>query len=166
MDFPHANSIQQASWKILNNFEVLRRVKEYDTPYAMRSFARIYIILLPIFYGPYFLFLAIETNLVVSLMFNIFTMVGITSLFQILDSLETPFDEDGIDDIRFTSETIQLKNDVQFLFVKSNQFRTFEEQIKIDKICEIDTFRIKRSTSCSEGKKSNKCKKKDKKHEC
>lgn len=144
MDFPRANSIQQASWKILNNFEVLRRVKEYDTPYAMRSFSRIYIFLLPIFYGPYFIYLANQTNLFISLSFNIFAMCGITSLFHILDSLETPFDEEGIDDIRVTSEAIQFKNDLQFLFVKSDQFRTFEDQIKIDKLCYVKTYTIKR----------------------
>merc|ERR1712096_59306 len=116
----------------------------------MRSFARIYIFLLPIFYGPYFIFIANQTNLFISLLFNMFTMIGITSLFHILDSLETPFDEEGIDDIRVTSETIQFKNDMQFLFVKSDQFRSYEEQIKIDKFCEIDTFTITRKNTCDD----------------
>lgn len=47
-------------------------------------------------------------------------MVGISGLFNILESMETPFDEEGMDDIRTTSEYIKFKNDMNLLFVKSD----------------------------------------------
>jgi hypothetical protein len=60
-------------------------------------------------------------------MFNIFTIVGITGLFNVLESIEAPFDEQGMDDMRLTSEMIQFKNEIRLLFVNPDQFMTFEE---------------------------------------
>lgn len=57
-------------------------------------------------------------------MFNVFTVVGITGLFNVLESIEAPFDEQGMDDIRLTSDIIQFKNELRLLFVEPNQFIT------------------------------------------
>jgi len=53
-------------------------------------------------------------------MFNIFTIIGLTTLFNILESIDSPFDEFGMDDVRITSDTIQFKNDINLLAINSD----------------------------------------------
>lgn len=52
-------------------------------------------------------------------------MVGISSLFSILESIDSPFDEFGMDDIRITSDSIQFKNDINLLVTEDNIFKKF-----------------------------------------
>lgn len=82
--------------------EQLRMVKLYRTPQALRSFARIFTILLPPFYAPTFAQVAIEVrSLGVGIAFGIITALGLTALFESLQVLEDPFTAflalDGID---------------------------------------------------------------------
>jgi len=49
MAAPWAASLNKECWMIMNDFGTLRRVKEYSTPFAMKSMSRFYIFLLPIF---------------------------------------------------------------------------------------------------------------------
>jgi hypothetical protein len=67
-----------------------------------------------------------------AIIFNIFTVVGITGLFNVLESIESPFDEQGMDDIRLTSDMIQFKNDLKLLFVEPDQFISYEEQLNME----------------------------------
>lgn len=46
---PLGNTLNFVCWSIMNDFGILRRVKEYSTPFAMKSISRISIFLLPIF---------------------------------------------------------------------------------------------------------------------
>lgn len=82
--------------------EQLRMVKLYRTPQALRSFARIFTILLPPFYAPSYAQVARDTqSLGVGIAFGIITAVGLTALFESLQVLEDPFTAflalDGID---------------------------------------------------------------------
>jgi hypothetical protein len=77
-------------------------VKMYRSPQALRSFARIFTLLLPPFYAPTFAQVAREVNSVtVGVLFGIITAVGLTALFESLQVLEDPFTAflalDGID---------------------------------------------------------------------
>lgn len=83
-------------------FEQLRMVKMYRSPQALRSFARIFTLLLPPFYAPTFAQVAMEVNsLGVGVAFAIITALGLTALFESLQVLEDPFTAflalDGID---------------------------------------------------------------------
>lgn len=49
MQAPLAGSLNVICWNIMTDFGVLRRVKEYSTPFAMKSISRFSIFLLPIF---------------------------------------------------------------------------------------------------------------------
>ena len=82
--------------------EQLRMVKMYRSPQALRSFARIFTLLLPPFYAPTFAQVAMEVNsLGVGVAFGIITAIGLTALFESLQVLEDPFTcflaLDGID---------------------------------------------------------------------
>lgn len=82
--------------------EQLRMVKMYRSPQALRSFARIFTLLLPPFYAPTFAQVAMEVNsLGMGIAFGIITALGLTALFESLQVLEDPFTAflalDGID---------------------------------------------------------------------
>jgi len=49
------------------------------------------------------------------------TVIGISGIFNILDALENPFDEVGMDDIHLTTEIIELKNYIELLDVDSDE---------------------------------------------
>ena len=85
-----------------NNLEQLRMVKMYRTPQALRSFARIFILILPPFYAPAYAQVARGTHsLFIGIAFGIITAVGLSALFEGLEILEDPFTAylslDGID---------------------------------------------------------------------
>ena len=72
--------------------EQLRMVKMYRSPQALRSFARIFTLLLPPFYAPTFAQVAMEVDsLSVGIGFGIITALGLTALFESLQVLEDPF---------------------------------------------------------------------------
>lgn len=87
---------------ISNNIEQLRMVKMYRTPQALRSFARIFTLVLPPFYAPTYAQLARDVNsLGMGITFGIITVLCLTALFESLQVLEDPFTAflalDGID---------------------------------------------------------------------
>ncbi|EEC47974.1 predicted protein [Phaeodactylum tricornutum CCAP 1055/1] len=94
--------IRQYERFMSNMVEQLRMVKMYRTPQALRSFARVFTLLLPPFYAPTYAQVAMDVNsLGVGIAFSIITAVGLTALFESLQVLEDPFTGflalDGID---------------------------------------------------------------------
>ena len=99
--------------------EQLRMVKMYRSPQALRSFARIFTLLLPPFYAPTFAQVAMEVNsLGVGVAFGIVTALGLTALFESLQVLEDPFTAflalDGID-VREVRLLFTASTDLSFL---------------------------------------------------
>jgi hypothetical protein len=48
--------------RLTEQWELIRAMKEYRTPAAMRSFARVYILILPILFAPYLVHVALSTS--------------------------------------------------------------------------------------------------------
>lgn len=72
--------------------EKLRTVKQYRTPQALRSFARLFSVFLPPFYAPYYGQMAHDLNsLAMAIAFAIVTSVALTSLFESIYQMEDPF---------------------------------------------------------------------------
>ena len=74
----------------------------YRTPQGLRSFGRLFSMLLPPFYAPYYAQLAHDVNsLGVAITFAIVTALALTSLFETISQMEDPFEEssvlDGVD---------------------------------------------------------------------
>lgn len=115
--------IRQYERFLSNNIEQLRMVKLYRTPLALRSFARIFTVLLPPFYAPSYAQVAINVNsLGVGIAFGIIAALGLTALFEGVQVLEDPFTAflalDGID-VREEFEVLhfaQLVNTRKLLF--------------------------------------------------
>ena len=82
--------------------ENLRMIKMYRTPQALRSFGRIFTLILPAFYAPAFAQLALDLNsFSMGILFAIITPLVLTALFQTMQVMEDPFvgwvTLDGID---------------------------------------------------------------------
>jgi len=72
--------------------ESLRMVKMYRTPQALRSFARIFTLILPAFYAPTFAQLARDVeSLGMGISFGLLVAVGLSGLFNAIQCLEDPF---------------------------------------------------------------------------
>ncbi len=90
--------------KILVAFEQTKHVYQYRTPRTLRAFSNVFITLLPPLYGPYFAHLASEYSpSLIYLMPVLFAMV-LTSLENIQEHLENPFDQIGQDDVMINAE--------------------------------------------------------------
>ena len=87
---------------ITNAMEDLRVVKEYRTPQALRSFGRLFTLVLPPLYAPSYVQVARDTDsLALGIVLGIVTSLALTGLFECLKHLEDPFVShvtlDGID---------------------------------------------------------------------
>ena len=72
--------------------ENLRMLKMYRTPQALRSFARIFTLILPAFYAPTFAQLARNVNsLGMGISFGVLIAIGLSGLFNAIQCLEDPF---------------------------------------------------------------------------
>lgn len=82
--------------------EKLYTIKVYRTPQGLRSFSRLFSVLLPPFYAPYYAQLAHDIgSLGTAIIFSIITSLALTSLFETIVQLEDPFVDssllDGVD---------------------------------------------------------------------
>jgi hypothetical protein len=94
--------LRQYERYLFYDLEQLRMIKLYRTPQSLRSFARIFTLILPPFYSPAFAQVAIGTHsLAIGILFGIITALGLSALFESLEILEDPFTAylalDGID---------------------------------------------------------------------
>lgn len=69
--------------------DTLRVMKQYRTPQALRSFARLFSVFLPPFYAPYYGQLAYDLNsLPMAIIFASVTSIALTSLFESIYQME------------------------------------------------------------------------------
>ena len=90
--------------KMFVDFESAKHIYQYRTPRTLRTFSTIFITLLPILYGPYFAFEAVQYSPQVSYMLPVLFSVVLVSLSNIQAHLENPFDKVGEDDISLNVE--------------------------------------------------------------
>jgi len=90
--FSQATRIRQWERIVLEAIEKLRTIKLYRTPQGLRSFCRLFSVLLPPFYAPYYAQLAHDVNsLGVAIVFSILTSIALTALFETVNQMEDPF---------------------------------------------------------------------------
>ena len=108
-----AHRLDQYISKMAIAFDTLAALKEYRTPRGFRAFARTYILLISVFYGPYYIYLSrttdvdgtTHTNLEVSLAFACLVQTVLSGLFHVMLNLEDPFGrpgKQGLDAVRVT----------------------------------------------------------------
>ncbi|KAF0719715.1 Aste57867_837 [Aphanomyces stellatus] len=100
-----ASRINQYHWFIQARVEKLCNIKLYRTPQATRSFTRLCILLLPLFYGPYYVYIAtagttVHTNFAFALTLSVATSLVMMGIFNVEKALEDPFTEEGMDGVK------------------------------------------------------------------
>ena len=86
------------------SFESVKHIYQYRTPVSLRAYSDIFIVLLPVVYGPYFA--SIEAQQFPALTYilpALFSLI-LVSLDNIQAHLENPFDQIGDDDISINAE--------------------------------------------------------------
>jgi hypothetical protein len=101
-----ATRIRQWERFLLTAVENLRMIKMYRTPQALRSFARLFSVLLPPFYSPFYAQVAHELNSIgMAAAFATLTSISLTSLFETVAQMEDPFiDLCGLDGVAVKHE--------------------------------------------------------------
>ncbi|EQC38488.1 hypothetical protein SDRG_04196 [Saprolegnia diclina VS20] len=99
-----ASRLNQYHWFLQARFERLCNIKLYRTPQATRSFTRLIILLLPCFYGPYYVYIIASgdghTSFAFALLLSAMTSVTMIGIFNVEKALEDPFTEEGLDGVQ------------------------------------------------------------------
>lgn len=107
-----ASRVNQYHWLLEARLERLQNIKFYRTPQATRSFTRLFILALPVFYGPYYVFIARgneyhATNFAFCLVLSVSTSLLMIGIFNVERTMEDPFAGGGMDGVRVL-EVFQL----------------------------------------------------------
>ena len=91
--------------KMIVAFESVKHIYQYRTPRTLRAFSDFFIVLLPLIYGPYFAYLAVEYEApsMTYVMPALFAII-LAGLDNIQTHLEDPFDQIGPDDVAINAE--------------------------------------------------------------
>lgn len=90
--------------KMMISFERIKHIYQYRTPRTLRTYSDIFIVILPVLYGPYFAYKAGEYSIGLEYAMPILYSVILVALDNIQSHLENPFDQQGEDDISFNVE--------------------------------------------------------------
>ena len=105
--------LNQYIGRMIGAFENTRNIYEYRTPRTLRAFSEFFIILLPILYGPYFAFQAVEFSRELFYVMPILFALILVGLANIQDHLENPFDQIGEDDVAIDPDKFIASLDTQ-----------------------------------------------------
>jgi hypothetical protein len=90
--------------KMLDSFENMKHVYQYRTPVTLRAYSKVFIIVVPIVYGPHFANIAANMPLFFQMILPTLIAVVMVSLDNIQNHLENPFDQVGEDDVKINAE--------------------------------------------------------------
>eukprot|EP00553_Chaetoceros_curvisetus_P006038 CAMPEP_0204623366 /NCGR_PEP_ID=MMETSP0717-20131115/9096_1 /ASSEMBLY_ACC=CAM_ASM_000666 /TAXON_ID=230516 /ORGANISM="Chaetoceros curvisetus" /LENGTH=505 /DNA_ID=CAMNT_0051638423 /DNA_START=102 /DNA_END=1619 /DNA_ORIENTATION=- len=129
-----SSRIRQYERFIGEAIEILRTIKMYRTPQALRCFGRVFTLFLPSFYAPAFAQVALDLDsLTMGILSAILTPLLLTALFESMQMLEDPFvgwvSLDGID----VAEEMEVLHFHQLINARSIFFPdadVFEEKSK------------------------------------
>ncbi|MCL5126810.1 MULTISPECIES: hypothetical protein [unclassified Algibacter] len=85
--------------KMMISFERIKHIYQYRTPRTLRTYSDIFIVLLPIIYGPHFAHNVTSYNYGLEFAVPIMFSVILVALDNIQSHLENPFDQQGEDDV-------------------------------------------------------------------
>lgn len=91
--------LNQYIGRMIAAFENTRNIYEYRTPRSLRAFSDLFILLLPILYGPYFAYQAEQFRVELFFVMPVLFSLILVGLSNIQDDLENPFDQIGEDDV-------------------------------------------------------------------
>jgi hypothetical protein len=97
--------------KMMHAFEHVKHVYQYRTPQTLRAFSDVFIVLLPVLYGPCFAQVGDEVSRGLEYVLPVLLSLILVSLDDIQDHLEDPFDQIGEDDVEINAEKFLTKLD-------------------------------------------------------
>ena len=98
--------VNQYISKMMEAFESSKHISEYRTPITLRTYSRLFIILTPIIYAPYFAYIGKDIHILLSMITPFLFSIVLVGLDNIQDQLENPFDQIGEDDIKINPEKL------------------------------------------------------------
>lgn len=90
--------------KMMISFERIKHIYQYRTPRTLRTYSDIFIVVLPIIYGPHFAHNVTNYNYGLQFAVPIMFSVILVALDNIQSHLENPFDQQGEDDVNINVE--------------------------------------------------------------
>ncbi len=90
--------------KMINAFEDMKHIYQYRTPRTLRAYSKVFVIIVPVIYWPYFAELWKDTYTLLALIVPILFSIILVSLDNIQEHLENPFDQVWEDDIKINAE--------------------------------------------------------------
>ena len=90
--------------KMMISFERIKHIYQYRTPRTLRTYSDIFIIALPIIYGPHFAHSVTSYSYGLQYAVPIMFSVILVALDNIQSHLENPFDQQGEDDVHINVE--------------------------------------------------------------
>ena len=91
--------LNQYLQRMIIEFENINNIKKYRTPNSLRAYSKVFLNTFPIVYAPFFAFIASTNSHLFGFSLAIMYGLVLTSLDNIQDDLEDPFDGIGSDDI-------------------------------------------------------------------
>lgn len=92
--------------KMLLPFEQIKHVYQYRTPRTLRAFSDFFITILPLLYGPYFAYIALDFAPGLRYLMPVLFAFVLVSLDNIQEHLENPFDQVSQDDVMINAEKV------------------------------------------------------------
>ena len=96
---PELSKINDHLRNMIVEFENIINIKNYRTPNSLRTYTKVFLNFFPIIFGPFFAHIAIKYNLIFGLILAVLYGIVPTSLDNIQEDLEDPFDGIRTDDI-------------------------------------------------------------------
>lgn len=94
--------------KAISDFERMKKILYYRTPYALRVYAIFFLYSFPVLYAPYFAYhLKDSTYPIIGYISAVLYSFVFVSLINIQEQLEDPFDQYGEDDIKLDLEEMR-----------------------------------------------------------
>ncbi len=96
--------VNQYISKMTTSIENMLVILHYRTPITLRAYSKVFIYSFPVLYAPYFVSIASNYSTSLQYMMPVVFSFILVSLDNIQNHLENPFDQVGVDDIRFDVE--------------------------------------------------------------
>jgi len=156
LGFPanEASRLNQYIMKIQEQWEQMRVLKDYRTMQVSRSYARLFLMILPVIYGPYFVKIgrgpmANHDRVDGGWGFHVFAycLAIVTQLVAVgfmcaQSSMEDPFNNIGFDNVRWADEIFEFRKIVERIFKRVPDeplpLSTAEKNIKSTRVVILD----------------------------
>ena len=136
-----ATRIRQFSYTAMDALSNLIAIKTYHTPLGLRAFTRVFILLLPWMFGPYWAAMSASVGLGFTITFSVVQSLALKSLFIMRFALEDPFIVGNIalprrakDAIDVQGELEELKEELEMLLARKQRGKgdTQEDKVFVD----------------------------------